>query len=287
METFPTQESCISYLEQLRWQGLPECPHCQSERVRRRTEHDTGRIGRWNCHDCRSTFKVTHGTIFQGTKVPLQKWFLAICIMGNAKKSLSSCQLARDLGLPQKTCWRMMMAIRAEMGKENVILEGVVEADETYIGGSKREDYDREEGEPAKRGRGTAKDAVLGAVARGGKVVAQLVENVKGKTILDFIKKFVKTEDTELYTDQYRGYNEAREAVRKHETLNRSVKWETGAIHTNTIEGFWAFIKRAWYGSHHHYSTAYTPLYLAEACYKYNNRKTDIFVKFLTECMEL
>ena len=285
MECFPDQESCIEHLEAIRWNGTPKCPHCESEHVRRRSERKIGRIGRWNCHNCRSTFKVTHGTIFQGTKTPLQKWFLAISLMANAKKSLSSCQLARDLGLAQKTCWRIMMAIRTEMAKGNPILEGVVEADETYIGGKRRKDYDREEGEPRKRGRGTAKDAVLGAVARGGQVVAEVVENVKGGTIAKFIKKFVKTEDTELYTDQYSGYNEAGEVVKNHETLNRSEKWEAGELHTNTIEGFWSFVKRAWYGSHHHYSTGYTPFYLAEACYKYNYREMDMFEKFIKESM--
>lgn len=129
-------------------------------------------------------------------------------------------------------------------GERNPILEGIVEADETYIGGKRRKDYDREEGESRKRGRGTAKDAVLGAVARGGQVVAEMVENVKGRTITEFIKKFVKTEDTKLYTDQYRGYNEAGEAVKKHETLNRSEKWEAGELHTNTIECFWSFVKQ-------------------------------------------
>lgn len=287
MEQFPTQEDCIAHLEKLRWSGTPKCPHCKSEHVRIRNEREIGRIGRWNCHNCRSTFKVTHGTIFQGTKTPLQKWFLAISLMANAKKSLSSCQLARDLGLAQKTCWRIMMAIRTEMAKGNPVLQGIVEADETYIGGKRRKDYDREEGEPRKRGRGTAKDAVLGAVARGGQVVAELVENVKGETITKFIKKFVKTEDTDLYTDQYRGYNEAGEAVKKHETLNRSEKWEAGELHTNTIEGFWSGVKRAYYGSHHFYKTAYTPLYLAEACYKYNYRSRDMFTKFITDSMRV
>ena len=284
METFPTQEDCIAYLERLRWAGSPECPHCRSTQVRRREEHEIGRIGRWNCHECHATFKATHGTIFQGTKIALQKWFLAIALMANAKKSLSSHQLARDLGLHQKATWRIMTCIRAEMAKNSVMLQGIIEADETYIGGKKRKDYSREDGEPRKRGHGTAKDAVLGAVQRGGKVIAKLVENATGKTILDFIKRFVKTEDSELYTDQYRGYNAIGKEM-KHETLNRSEKWEADGIHTNTIEGFWSFVKRAWYGSHHQYSTGYTPLYLAEACYKYNYRETNMFDKFLRECM--
>ena len=279
METFPTQEHCIAYLERLRWQGSPECPHCESIHVRRRNENVTGRIGRWNCHECKSTFKVTHGTLFHGTKIPLQKWFLAISLMANAKKSLSSCQLARDLGLKQKACWRIMMAIRAEMGKDNVLLQGIVEADETYIGGKGKKNYDKETGEP-KRGRGTAKSIVLGAVARSGEVVAEIVDNAKGSTIAEFIKKHVKIDDSELYTDQYTGYNQIGKEM-KHETLNRSKTWEAGEMHTNTIEGFWSFVKRAWYGSHHHYTKGYTPLYLAEACYKYNYRDDNIFAKLI------
>ena len=152
-----------------------------------------------------------------------------------------------------------------------MLLRGIVEADETYIGRKGRKDYDKKVGEPKKRGRGTAKDVVLGAVTRCGKVVAQLVDNIKGETIKGFIKKFVKTEDSELYTDQFRGYNDIGKEM-KHEMMSRSEKWEEGAVHTNTMEGFWSFVKRAWYGSHHHYTTGYTPLYLAEACYKYNYR---------------
>ena len=285
MERFPDQEACITHLEKIRWKGKTQCPHCESEHVGRREETKLGRIGRWNCHDCHATFKVTCGTVFHGTKIALQKWFLAIALMANAKKSLSSCQLARDLGLKQKAAWRMMKCIRAEMGKDSVLLQGIVEADETYIGGSSRKDYDKEEGEPRKRGRGTAKDAVIGAVARGGKVVAELVSDISGETIADFIKRVVNTEDAKLYTDQFKGYNIIGREM-EHETINRSEPWEADGIHTNTMEGFWSFVKRAWYGSHHHYSTGYAPLYLAEACYKYNYRGTNIFAKFLTESME-
>ena len=99
------------------------------------------------------------------------------------------------------------------------------------------------------------------------------------------MERFVKTDDSELYTDQYKGYNEIGKQM-KHETMNRSQKWEPGGIHTNTMEGFWSFVKRAWYGSHHHYSTAYTPLYLAEACYKYNYRDENIFAKLIGGCFQ-
>ena len=144
MARFPDQEACISHLEKLRWQGSPVCPHCESEHVGRREETKIGRIGRWNCYDCTATFKVTCKTVFHGTKIALRKWFLA-SLMTNAKKSLPSCQLARDLDLNPKTT-------------------------ETYIDGKPRKPNKREDDKPSKRGRGTEKTAIIGAVQRGGKL---------------------------------------------------------------------------------------------------------------------
>ena len=285
IEQFPDQEACIEHLEAIRWGDTPQCPKCEGFAIVRKSESGLGRIGRWCCSDCGASFKVTSGTMFAGTKIPLQKWFLAISLMANAKKSLSSCQLARDLGLQQKAAWHLMMKIRAEMAENPSLLTGIVEADETYLGGKGKKDYDRTEDEPRKRGRGTMKDAVIGAVSRAGHVVAQLIPDISGETIATFIRDNVDTENATLYTDQYTGYNTIGKEM-EHETLNRSEQWEKGEMHTNTIEGFWSFIKRAWYGSHHHYSTGYTPLYLAEACYKYNYRGTNIFAKFLTESPE-
>ena len=178
-------------MEKGRWKGKPQCPHCESEHVGRRKETKLGRIGRWNCHDCHATFKVTCGTVFHGAKIALQKWFLAISLRVNAKKSLSSYQLARDLDLNQKTAWRPETCIRAEMAKDSVLLKGIVEADATYIGGKPRKANKKEDREPAKRGRGTDKMAIIGAVERGGKVVAQVAEQLTGLSILNFIKEFV------------------------------------------------------------------------------------------------
>lgn len=285
MERFPTQESCIAYLEQVRWgKGYPHCPHCGTTDVAKRSETETGRIGRWNCHDCQATFKVTHGTVFHGTKIALQKWFLAISLIANAKKSLSSHQLARDLDLNQKTAWYLVTRIRAEMAKKGrVLLKGIIEADEIYIGGKPRKSNKREDDKPAKRGRGTQKTPVLGAVERGGKVVAQVAEDLTGRGILKFIRSVANLKDSELITDEFRAYLEVGKEV-KHAIIKHSEQYVDGEVHTNTIEGFWSLLKRAWFGQHHHYQTGYTSLYVAEACYKYNYRNIDsIFWKFLNE----
>lgn len=284
MERFPDQESCIEHLERIRWRGKPTCPHCGSQNVVRKKEEGVGRVGRWNCHDCNASFKVTCGTVFHGTKIELQKWFVAIALIANAKKSLSSHQLSRDLALNQKTSWYIMTRIRAEMAKKGgALLQGIIEADETYIGGKPRKENKREDREPSKRGRGTDKDAIIGAVERGGKVVAELATELTGRAILDFIKRAVKVDESTLMTDEFPAYRRLA-SVMKHEVVNHQVQFVDGDKHTNTIEGFWSLLKRAWYGSHHHYHTDYTPLYVAEQCYKYNYRNIEsIFDKFINE----
>ena len=288
MKRFPDQEACITHLEKIRWGDDPKCPHCESDHIGRKNESEdedkVGRTGRWNCFDCQASFKVTCGTIFHGAKIPLQKWFLAISLVLNAKKSLSSYQLARDLDLNQKTAWRMETCIRSEMAKKGgALLQGIIEADETYIGGKPRKANKKEDREPAKRGRGTDKTPILGAVERGGKVVAEVATELTGRAIYDFIKRFVNTKDSELITDEFHAYATIGKEM-KHQIINHQEQYVEGEKHTNTIEGFWSLLKRAWYGSHHHYKVAYTPLYVAEACYKYNYRDhDDVFGKFVRE----
>ena len=172
MERFPRQESCYEFLESIRYKEGAFCPYCASTNVAKKKEKD--KMGRWNCHDCYSSFRVTQGTLFQGTKIPLQKWFLTIVLIANAKKSLSSCQLARDLAMNQKSAWYMMTRIRAEMATKNdVILKGIIEADETFVGGKPRKGNKRNDDNPHNpENKWSKKTPVLGAVERGGKVTA-------------------------------------------------------------------------------------------------------------------
>ena len=279
---FPDQESCIQHLEKIRFADDPYCPHCGSVSVARKCDGD--RVGRWNCFDCKSSFNVLSGTIFEKTKLPLQNWFMAIGLLVNAKKSLSSCQLARDLEMNQKSAWWMQQRIRAAMGSKHLaLLQGIIEADETYLGGKPRKG-NKNRTKPAPRGRATRKTPVIGAVERGGKVVAKVAGDLSGKDVLSFIKATVDPRGSLLITDEYRAYRSVRKTIR-HAVINHSEAYADGDTHTNTIEGFWALLKRAWYGSHHHYDKTYTPLYVAEACWKYNHRKDDnAFGSFMREC---
>jgi transposase-like protein len=271
-KSFPDQHACIAHLEAVRFGDKPYCPHCGSSHVARKRELE--RIGRWNCHDCKVSFNVLSGTVMQKTMIPLQKWFLAIALVVNAKKSLSSCQLARDLEMNQKSAWYLMQRIRAAMAaNQGPFLRGIVEADETFLGGKPRKRNRRSSRKPAKRGRGTSKTAVIGAVERGGKVKAMVTDDLTGRGVLQFIQDSVDPDGSLLITDEYSAY-ETVEPFITHLAINHSEQYsDRSGGHTNTIEGFWGLLKRAWYGQHHHYAKLFSPLYVAEASWKYNHRQ--------------
>ena len=281
-EQFPDQPACIAHLERLRWPVQAVCPLCGSEQVARKA--DKIRVGRWNCHGCKSSFNVLSGTIFSGTHLPLQKWFLAIALMVHAKKSLSSHQLARDLGLGQRSAWYMQQRIRQAMATdESALLQGIIEADETYVGGKPRSKRKNN-----KRGRGTRKVPVIGAVQRQGRVRAEVTDDTQGETLLQFIQRVIHPSDAVLITDAYRAYRQAG-AVVPHAVVDHQqgyVHPQDAGVHINTIEGFWAYLKRAWYGTHHRYTRRWMPLFVAEACWKYNHREDhDGFHGFLRACL--
>ena len=159
-ETFPTEKDCLSYLEKIRWNNKPSCPYCKSI-----NSTPLFKENRHHCNNCNTSYKVIVGTIFHHTHLPLQKWFLAITIILNAKKGISSRQLARDLQVNKDTAWRISMKIRDAMiqREQRELLTGIVEADETYIGGKPREGNGSNGNN--KRGRGTKKTPVVGLVS--------------------------------------------------------------------------------------------------------------------------
>ncbi len=282
---YPDQEACLEHLERVRWATGAHCPKCGSQHVGRKTDGD--RVGRWNCHACHASFNVLSGTIFEKTQIALQDWFMAIGIMINAKKSVSSHQLARDLDINQKSAWYMQQRIRSQMATEqgSDLLQGIVEADETYVGGKPR----RRGGGGGSRPRGRAasrKTPVIGAVERGGSVVAKVADDLSGRGVLRFIRENVDPYGSVLITDEFRSYRAVRETI-DHTTINHGQRqYVDGYAHTNTIEGFWALLKRAWYGTHHRYAVRFLPLYVAEAAWKYNHRRDESgFGSFLAGCV--
>ena len=275
-EEFPTQESCIEHLEEVRWGDMVHCPYCAS--IDTQKHSDKNRKYRHRCRDCNTSFTVTVGTIFHKTKLPLQKWFLAINLILNAKKGLSALQLSRDLHVNKNTAWRIAMQIRKAMtqAEQRELLTGVVEMDETWIGGKPRKRNKRDDDEPRPRGRGTDKPIVVGAVERGGKVTARATnkDRMKAKHMKAFVRERIKTHESELITDEYRGYM-GMEKVLPHRVIKHDKWYVDGDIHTNTIEGFWALLKWGMFGSFHSVSRKHLQRYVDEFCYRYNLREAD------------
>ena len=175
---FPTQQSCVDHLEKVRWNNEPVCPYCQSKNQTKRKN-----TNRYHCNSCNTSYSVMIGTVFHSTKLDFQKWFLAISLVLNAKKGLSARQLARDIGVTKDTAWYILMRLRRAMVEYGDLLQGIVEADETYVGGkNKNNHYDKKI--KGGQGRNTQdKDAVFGLVERGGNIVAQKVNKVDSKTL--------------------------------------------------------------------------------------------------------
>ncbi len=185
---FPTEEDCINHIENVRWRGCPVCPYCASTRTSP-NQH------RHHCNNCNTSFSATVGTIFHHTHLPLQKWFLAISLVLNAKKGFSARQLARDMEVNKNTAWYVGMRIRNAMFEHGELLKGIEEMDETYIGGKPRKGTG-----PHKHGRGTSEAPVVGMIERGGRVVAKPVDKSKldGKSLAKFIRKNVEFADAVL-----------------------------------------------------------------------------------------
>lgn len=265
-ERFPTNEDCLCHLEKVRWHGKPICPYCKSDRV-------TPNQHRYHCNGCNTSFSVTVDTIFHHTHLPLQKWFLAISLVLNAKKGISARQLGRDLKVNKNTAWFMGMRIRNAMFEQGELLRGIVEMEETYIGGKPRKGNSPRGGQN-KRGRGTDKPPVVGMIERGGRIVARATDKnqLKAKGLDKMLRDHVALDDSILITDEYCGYLHIKNFM-THKVINRKVCYADGEIHTNTIEGFWGLLKRGIMGQYHKVTLRHLNQYVAEFCYRYNHRK--------------
>lgn len=262
---FPTEKSCIDRLEAVKWKGAPTCPYCKSTKATAIPKEE-----RYHCNTCNTTYSVTVGTIFHNTKLDLQKWFLGVALMLNAKKGLSARQLARDLEVNKNTAWFMAMRIRKAMLDDGALLKGIVEMDETYVGGKPRKG-----GGPRKRGRGTKKVPVVGMVERNGNLRAKVSPVLTSKRLMQLVRRNVSKTDALLITDEFKGYSKANSNVVRHLTINHSVSYADGDVHTNTIEGFWSLLKRGIIGQYHKVSLCYLQKYVDEFAYRYNNRKNE------------
>lgn len=264
MEQFGTDKKCLAILEELHWPNGVTCKRCKSRKVSRIHKRD-----QFDCDSCRYQFSVTAGTIFHDTHLPLQKWFVAIYLMVESRKGMSANQMKRTIGVSYKTAWYLCHRIRAAMHEMNAEkLKGVVEADETFIGG-------RNTG----GGRGTGayivnKAIVAGIVERGGKLRMSVIPNTLKQTLHRFVQMHADDLTKMICTDENRSYRGLADKNTKHETVNHVKKeWVRGVVHTNTIEGVWSLLKRSIVGSYHQVSKKHLDAYLDELEWRFNNRK--------------
>jgi len=270
-----TEDEARKILEDIRWPDGIECPHCKSKDiVRINGKSEKVRDGLLRCRDCRRQFTVTVGTIMERSHITLRQWVQAFYSMCSHKKGVSSLQLQRNLGLHSyRSAWHLTHRIRSAMREDPLasLLKGVVEVDETYIGGKPRKGGN---GETNKRGRGTKKAPVVAMVERKGNIVSRPIENVTAKTLKSAIREAVDRE-SKIITDEYESYaGIGKEFEGGHETVNHGLgEYVRGDASTNTAESYFALLKRGVHGTFHHISKKHLSRYCNEFSFRWDNRK--------------
>lgn len=282
MQRFPDEESARVYMESRLWPHGPRCPQCGGSALTSRPN------GFYRCNPCgKYTFSVREGTIFGRSKIALNKWVYAMYLVVTARKGISSLQLAKEIGVTQKTAWFMLQRLREACGGIDMDkLRGEVEIDETFVGGL---EGNKHEHKKLKAARGSVgKTPVIGMRERGGKgrTKALVLDGMDRDTVQNLIHANVEA-GSQLYTDEFGAYNDLDGLFFRHDTVNHSAKeFVRGAAHTNGIESVWAVFKRGVYGVWHHVSPKHLGRYVDEAAFRLNsgnvaihtNKRLDAFV---------
>jgi transposase-like protein len=285
---FPNELACWDYLFARRWPQGPRCPRCNNDHV----YESKARPWHWQCKKCGKNnrapyrFSLKTGTIFEETKKPLLDWYRVLHLMLTSKKGMSALQFHRLLGTGSyRSAWYMCMRLRAGMkDPEFKKLMGIVEIDESFVGGKEKNKHLGKRNRHNTGGKGKA--VVIGAIARKGNVVARMIENADRETMMRFVRQTVADKIELVVTDEHKGYDTLGARGQRHEVIKHSENiYVRGEVHTNSIESFWALLKRGILGTYHHVSAKYLPLYLNEFEFRFNNRdEADIFGKAIAGC---
>lgn len=266
-QRFPGDKECRQYLESILWKDGRVCRHCGTIDNSILLKGKSTRPGVYKCRDCRKQFTVTVGTIFEDSHLPLQKWFAAIYMMCSSRKGVSANQLHRQLGMTYKSAWFLCHRIRKIFaGKDfphSPLLRGVVEADETFVGGKQRH---------KSRRKVAPKTPVLVAVERGGNARSAVVNGTGINDLKDHI--YANVSNTSIFmTDENPSYRQIGEKISCHHTVNHSsgeyAYWD---VNSNTAESYFALLKRGIYGIYHYVSRKHLHRYCAEYDFRWNHR---------------
>ena len=272
---FTDADKAREHLEATRWADGVVCPHCGGVERLKKLEGKSHRPGLYQCGQCRRQFTVTVGTVFERSKVPLNKWLLATYLLCSSKKGMSAHQLHRMLGVTYKTAWFMFHRIREGMTDDEPFDGGndggVVEVDETFIG--------RDKSKPKGRG-GHHKYKILTLVDRTtGKARSIVIDDLTMKTILPILRENIEAKAT-IYTDEAGQYKKLADDFAGHDFVCHSAgEYGRGDIHTNTIEGFFSIFKRGMKGIYQHCGEKHLQRYLTEFDFRYNTRDLDDFAR--------
>ena len=262
----PDEQAAIDHFTAIRWKNGAFCPHCGSTKVYHFSDKKTHK-----CGDCRQRFSIKVGTIFEDTKIPVRKWLMAIWLITSHKKGIASTQLAKDIGVTQKTAWFMLHRLRAgaETKSFKAPLQGYVEADETYVGGKEKNKHaHRRTGH--KQG-GSGKEMVVGILERGGELRAFHALRRRG-AVVGLVDANVK-EGSNLMTDDAPVYRHVKGHYHHYSVDHSAGEYvKDGFIHVNGVEGAWSLLKRQIYGIHHWVSPKHLNRYVSEMTWRYNRR---------------